>query len=143
MSKKIPSNRPTANFGRIAVDPAIESKLEHAAKIAKALKLNKEFRTKRTQKKRWRGHVEQNARDKNPFIHAPQSIGLLPMKQLLPEEIPEWQSEIPSNTVKAGFNQWSYGWHREARTGEIGKRPTKPPADDPRYSTHPYRPKQE
>lgn len=143
MAKKPPNSAKPINFGRIDVDPAIADKLDRAAKIAEALKTNKEFRTARTQNKRARETDNSKAAYRNRIPTAKVSSGILAIKQLMPEELKEWQSEMPSNHNRRdqGYNGWSKDWNKEARTGVVGKPPKRRDKTDPLYSKYPFAPR--
>lgn len=143
MAKKPPNSTKSISFGRIEIDPAIADKLDHQTKIARALKINKGFRTARTQNKRAREADNSKAAYRNRIPTAKVSSGILAIKQLIPEEPKEWQSELPSNHNRRdqGYNGWSKDWNREAHTGVVGKPPKRRDRTDPIYSKYPFAPK--
>ena len=143
MGKKPPNSAKPINFGRIEVDPAIADKLDRATKIEEALRINKGFRTARTQNKRGRETKNRKAILENQILKAAPSIGVLAIKKLVPEELKEWQSELPSNHNRRdqGYNGWSKDWNREAHTGVVGKPPKRRDRTDPIYSKYPFAPR--
>ena len=143
MAKKPPNSAKSVSFGRIDVDPAIADKLDHETKIARALKINKGFRTARTQNKRTRETKNRKAILENQIPKAAPSIGILAIKKLTPVTPKEWQSEFPSNHNRRdqGYNGWSKDWNREAHTGVTGKPPKRRDRTDPIYSKYPFAPR--
>ena len=153
MAKKPPNSKPIPNFGRINVDAGIADKLDHAGKIARALKNNKEFRQERTDGKRERQSNNSKARKKfgykpkirmseDEFIHQIRNAE----RDLQRAEYPFADVKrglLPSNHNKRdqGFNGWSSEFHREAHTGVVGKPTKRRDRSDPMHRVYPFAPK--
>lgn len=147
MGKK-PAGNSAANgsFGRIEVDPGIADKLDHAAKIARALKDNKQFRAARTTGKRKHENADKRAEEKHrPALATHSSLGSRYLRQVeydAPPDSGEFDP-LPSNHNKRdqGYNGWSSEWHRQAHTGMTGKPPKRRDRTDPMHSSWPFAPR--
>lgn len=147
---KKPANRAkNISFGRIEVDPGIADKLDHAAKIERALKDNKQFRTARTDGKRKRqannaearkqfGHKPKIRVSEDEFIHTLRNIE----RELKRAESPFAAArEVVRCKAKSTNELYDTEWNHEAHTGVVGKRPEQIPRSDVRYRSYPFTPK--
>ena len=154
MAKKPPNSMKPINFGRIDVDPAIADKLDRAAKVTEALKINKGFRKERTDGKRKRlangaearkqfGHKPKKRLSEDEFIHTLRNVE----RDLKRVESPFddiKRNLIPSNHNKRDqkYDGWGREWHKEAHTGVVGKPPKRRDRNDPIHSKYPFAPKE-
>ena len=153
MAKKPASNTKHTSFGRMDVDPAIADKLDHAAKVEQALKLNKGCNHERIVAKKNKRHVNKNAHIKHGHKHDTpltenQLYTLLNNavradRQFHAPRKHSSRQMLPSNHNKQdqGYSGWSKDWNREAHTGVVGKPTKRRDRTDPLYSKYPFAPK--
>ncbi|MCK5641577.1 MAG: hypothetical protein KAJ19_12315 [Gammaproteobacteria bacterium] len=149
MAKKPPNSKPIPNFGRINVDPGIADKLDHAGKIAHALKDNKQFRQKRTAGKRKR--LSNGAEARKQFGNRPRvRIGedefiqqLRGAERELDKAMHPFSKvqEVVRIKPKSTNEQYDNEWNHEAHTGVVGKPAIRRGRNDPMHYAYPFVPK--
>lgn len=129
-----------SNFNHIQIDPAIGQIVDSAEASHSALL---ELQHLRRRQNRKRGIARSRSQVKTDLVDITadgfEIARIRANAHIMPIE--HKRNMQPSNEIRLGFNDYMQDWHRSARTGETGKRSTRPAANDHRYTAHPFVPK--
>ena len=143
MAKKPPNSIKDHNFGHIQIDPEINALVDSAIKTERAIQESQQIYREYAYK---RGIVQSKQEQRNDIIAVQMDSAQIAdtRRSMLHDPVEHRKSIFPSNHNKRdqGYNGWSQNWNREARTGVIGKPPTRRNKTDPIYSKYPFAPKE-